>query len=88
MEIKARSPTISSHKMLQLFARARGNASDGPIKVCLIREGFIFFTLNWHHPWKKKKKKSFKVNLFISLDKSLLAMHSSVQQFDRQQLQT
>lgn len=41
MEIKARSPTISSHKMLELFAQSRGNASDRPIKICLIREGFV-----------------------------------------------
>lgn len=42
MELKARSPAISSRKMLRLFAQSRGNASDGPVKVCLIGEGFVF----------------------------------------------
>lgn len=42
MEMKARRPTNSSHKTLQLSAQSRGNASDGPVKVCPIREGFIF----------------------------------------------
>lgn len=65
MEIHARSPTISSHKMLELFAQSRGNASGRPIKICLIREGFVDSCVRSELASPLGEKNSFKVTFFL-----------------------